>query len=823
MSKRLEIEFIIKNAQARATVRRTVADFAVQQKAAERTAAAQARAAERAAQAAVRASARASAAQQRAADQAVRAAQQAADRVVMAAQKVADAQQRAADRATAAVAASSQRQSSSHTRAAAAASKAADRQADAAQRAADRQAAAVARAEQRKADMVERIEARYVAADLRRQAMREQRAEQSARRAADRKVAAAWRSFEQQDRAAERSADRQAAIARKIARDQAREADRIRRAWIGVSASGEIASSSLKSMAVNAIGITALVATGADLDQTMARAVERTRQAADELLKLKGAVREVSTIQGELGVNDAYVSKYLDLRKQSGLSDAAAQSFLAEYSGANESNIGVNISREESDKAKPLLARFAAAQGGTAEDAGTYGRLAGQLQSFYKDQTAGQSLANTAKFSRTLSLGVGTNPTLIRNAMKQAGVVLNDIGTGAIRDPQELAALISTASKASPTGSGHMITALHRSLRVGEQGEELRKAAGITADDDIVASIHKTNTYLAAMEKKGVAPDKAVADLGIKNTQDVRAITTFYTYRNHMQRFLAEAHKPMTAEQAQADLDTKFRTDVGLRDQVAQAKVDAAKHTQAMQYQHALPLEKEALASLIEKGQSPDDPSQATHNWAVGKISSVGGVFTGGQSSEEFGQMIQLENEMFRLAQKRGQTVPNRPEDIGTLLGGYNFKYLGWLKSGSWRSDYSTLGSNQELASLVMPAARPPGAAAMAAAPPMAPGPIAAGAAAPPLLPVAPPAMNPGQPGGIFAPALGGLMAPPAGGAAPGVGAQVPGGQPANHAAAAAPVVQAIQGLGKAILAKPARAPNRPKAPPVPPGQPPRP
>ena len=94
-----------------------------------------------------------------------------------------------------------------------------------------------------------------------------------------------------------------------------------------------------------------------------------------------------------------------------GLDDAAAKAFSLEFSGSGEAKKGINISPEEFAKAKPAVARFAAANtAGDPASVGTYGELAGLLLGFKKNQTAKGLVGDLAGFNKILSLGVGDNP-----------------------------------------------------------------------------------------------------------------------------------------------------------------------------------------------------------------------------------------------------------------------------------------------------------------------------------------------------------------------------------------------------------------------------
>ena len=55
------------------------------------------------------------------------------------------------------------------------------------------------------------------------------------------------------------------------------------------------------------------------------------------------------------------MSKFLAIRKASGLDQAERKGFLTGYAGSGEAKKGVNITPAEYEKAKPLLAKFAAA------------------------------------------------------------------------------------------------------------------------------------------------------------------------------------------------------------------------------------------------------------------------------------------------------------------------------------------------------------------------------------------------------------------------------------------------------------------------------
>ena len=169
---------------------------------------------------------------------------------------------------------------------------------------------------------------------------------------------------------------------------------------------------------------------------------------------------------------------------------------------------------------------------------------------------------------------------------------------------------------------------------------------------------------MEAAEKSGQPIDKFLGDKGFVGIEDKFALQTMYTYRSYLDRFLQEGRNAPTPDQAEADIDNKFRTDMGLRTNVGQAKLDEAKMHDAMALQHSKPLELEAERRLQLKGEGSDSGYAGSVDWIRGSLTSAGGMLLPqGMTSQQLGHKIRLEHEMFATAKEQGHRHPRSAAD----------------------------------------------------------------------------------------------------------------------------------------------------------------
>ena len=437
---------------------------------------------------------------------------------------------------------------------------------------------------------------------------------------------------------------------------------------------------------------------------------EQAQSQVDKLLATKNLVREIAAITGgKEGSSDAQVNKFLAIRSASGLNDQSAQNFALEYAGSGEAKKGINISEAEYEKAKPLMARFAAANSqGDAGAAGTYGRMAGMLMGFGKDITADKLLAQQTQFNKILSLGVGDNPTLIREAASKAGAVLDANGTGMVKTPNDLAALVSTASMVNPKFADTMITQALRVTRgFTDKHAPMLEAADITPDDDLPGAMTKLFGQIDNAAKAGVKPDVYLAGQGVENIEDRNTVQAFYNNRQYLDRFRKEGAVPMDPNVAKAQLEGQFRADVGLQTNVGEAKLEEAKLQSAMPYQHLKPLELEAKRRLQLRGEGEDSGHAAFWDWVAGTASTgiVGSMFMP-MGRQELGRKMREDEEMAKILKEKGVDVPGRPHSTSPL-GGWSGDFTSYVVSGANREAMAEAASTAYLKDQVGGGAKP--------------------------------------------------------------------------------------------------------------------
>jgi hypothetical protein len=178
----------------------------------------------------------------------------------------------------------------------------------------------------------------------------------------------------------------------------------------------------------------------------------------------------------------------------------------------------------------------------------------------------------------------------------------------------------------------------------------------------------------------------------------VMSTMSMYNYRSFMNNIVAEeAAKPMTPQQAQAEIDQKYRDDVSMRNKVEQAKLDQAKIRNAMPLQFAKEIELQAQRRLEERGEGEGSAAARAADKLRGDMATgFGFLLPQGMSSEELGRRIRVEQEMKAIVESKGLKLPGRPNDTSPL-GGYTAGYLQWLTSGGAEEAYSQAGTESEL------------------------------------------------------------------------------------------------------------------------------
>jgi hypothetical protein len=413
------------------------------------------------------------------------------------------------------------------------------------------------------------------------------------------------------------------------------------------------------------------------------------------------------------GPSDAEVEKFINVRAASGLTAAEAKENVLEFEGAGAAAKGKNISDAEYEKAKVLQSRFAATAGGGPGAAGTFGKLGGLLLGLRKFDKAEDLVAAESQFNRILSKGVGDNPTLIKQSAQVAGAFVKEVGPGIVKDERELAAIAATASRINPETAAETMKSTNRVFRgFDEKWGPLLKKTGITERDTYSQAAGKLFSHLEQVERSGKAVDAYLAEQGVDQHGAINTMSMF-RYRNFLKDTNVEegVYAPdadtrrrgivpgrrMTGREAMAEIDRKYTSDVSLRTRVGQAKLDAAKLRNAMPLQYAKEIELEALKRMEERGEGTE---MAASQIDYRMIGGANFPLLPSDQQAELGKRIRIEQEMHKIAKEKGQDVPGRPNDT-SLLGGYTFDYLNWIKNREDQAAYSSVGSTLELTNKV--------------------------------------------------------------------------------------------------------------------------
>lgn len=477
--------------------------------------------------------------------------------------------------------------------------------------------------------------------------------------------------------------------------------------------------SGLLSIVQGAVGIGTVTSAMKAMMGAVAGANEEVQKQVNELLRVKDMIREISMITGnKAGPDYSEVRKFGELRVASGLSNEEARDLSLEYEGSIGAAKGKNISEAESDRLKPMVARLAATAGGGADAAGTYGKLTGLLGGLKHYDKAEDLLAETAQFNKIISLGVGNNPTLIKQAAQVAGAFINEQGTGIVKDSRELGGLTAVASRINPDTAAETLKSTARVTRgFGEKWGGLLKQANVGEHDTMGAALQKLFRMMEKAEKSGRSVDTYLAEQGV-DMHGRQSLMSMYSYRAMLGDITANESLNVTPAQAQAEIEQKYAADTSLRIKQRQAQNDYAQMQNAERMLPNRELELAAQARIEARGEGQSNPAaRAEDLWAGGAATAFGTLLPSGMTQEELGRRIRVEHEKQKMMQEAGVALPNRPQER-SLLGGYTADYVNWLTSGESDQMYSSAAQEATWAGKmriqgpgIPNAARPPAAA----------------------------------------------------------------------------------------------------------------
>jgi hypothetical protein len=284
-----------------------------------------------------------------------------------------------------------------------------------------------------------------------------------------------------------------------------------------------------------------------ELDRTTAAAFKT----AEELFKIRGAVRELAALRGEMGHTGPTAAHVLSMQSKTLQSSEDVNAMEQSAIGIGELAIGKTISREDFDTALESVGKMATLEGGSSD---AYGALLGQtaLQSDHK-------LTPEEAQARIHRLFQIQQPGGFRNMSQAAGQFsqMNGLIMNKILSPEEAMGTLSAFSVGNAGSAGTDTQAFVRATLGGQI-----KARGMAVDPDL--DTQKTFEYMKAIgadkTKNPIEIGKAIArDLdkhkndagfnayqhlqlhGFGNQHDREAIMTFAGLTNSGQLAKIEA------------------------------------------------------------------------------------------------------------------------------------------------------------------------------------------------------------------------------------------------------------------------------------------
>ena len=465
-----------------------------------------------------------------------------------------------------------------------------------------------------------------------------------------------------------------------------------------------------------AFSVKALVDAGNQIQGVMHAAVLEGEREIENLRQLKKELTEIAAMTGgKEGPTDAEVDKHIKVRQVSGLDRGEARALSMEYHGAAESAVGVNISREDLKKAEVGIARLANTSVEGPDAAGQVGKIAGLIAQLGPTDDK-KLLGTTAHTLKVLSEGVGDNSTLIKQTAKVMGAYTDEEGKALFNSPVELASHIAAASKVNPEQAADTVESTARVL-VGknEKWGPLLEKVGIGEHDSYTERSRKLFSHLEQVEASGRSAGAYLDESGV-DSHGKKNILSMYKYRHTTEDSLKRNANVMTGQEAENEIEGRYRANPVFRTDIQKANLDAAKLRNAANLQHAEEIRLQAETNLEKNGMGTSSPAGAVEARRIGMLASNSGItLPEGMSASDLGRKIMNEREMARIVESRGQKIPGRPESLQENLS--DPEYVAWLVSGGDTAAYSAVGQEHEMTQRVGPA-RPGDNGSVRVAPP---------------------------------------------------------------------------------------------------------
>jgi hypothetical protein len=265
-------------------------------------------------------------------------------------------------------------------------------------------------------------------------------------------------------------------------------------------------------------GVAALQSFG----QSAKAARQNIKDLADTSLTLLDAMREIASLKGAIGPDNAIAADVQNLALQAGYKDPKeAIKFIEQYEGSSPAGRQKkNITPDTEAKLMLEGARFGQR---VKLDSKTAGDLTGVLSQYGKINNVEAGASMLGRIAHGLNEGRGNLEPLVRSLINTAGAVVG----GPIEDLGELAAIQGVASThANPRESGTRVRQAVRAMRQtsGEVGRFNQKTLKIQDADTHMQRIEKLKGWIDVGKANGKQSDIMMRNVGFTDEDEMRSI-----------------------------------------------------------------------------------------------------------------------------------------------------------------------------------------------------------------------------------------------------------------------------------------------------------
>jgi hypothetical protein len=265
---------------------------------------------------------------------------------------------------------------------------------------------------------------------------------------------------------------------------------------------------------------------------------------AEDILKMRGAVRELAALRGELGSTGPTAAHVFDMQAKTLLSTEDATAMEQEALGVGELAIGKTTSREDFMKALESTGKLATMEGGSAK---AYGALQGQLYLQADHQMSPEELQARMERMRHIiqpgafsSLGQAQEQFGEMNGLVQNGIVSSEQGMGMLS-----AFSLSSKGQAGTMANQFVRATLGNQIRARggavspeletEKTYEYMKELGVdkTNDPFVIGGAIAADIKKRQATEKDFSPYRHLQLHGFGNQQDRDVLMTFAGLTNN--------------------------------------------------------------------------------------------------------------------------------------------------------------------------------------------------------------------------------------------------------------------------------------------------